>query len=109
MIRPRQEVLEWLLEQAQTVPSYDGSDQGFLNTVFGNWWQVSSARLTPSPAPTHQCLPALNAAILVRRALRRASCAAPAWHALPAVPHMPPSKGRAAAAACLGVMRVRGG
>jgi len=48
VIRPREHVWRWLLEQANSVSSYDGSDQGFLNTVFPDWWQVS---LNPDPEP----------------------------------------------------------
>ena len=40
VIRPRQDLFEWLLDRSEEVPSYDGSDQGFLNTVFSSWWQV---------------------------------------------------------------------
>jgi hypothetical protein len=40
VIRPRATVFSWLVEQSKLVASYDGSDQGFLNTVFSDWWQV---------------------------------------------------------------------
>eukprot|EP00802_Teleaulax_amphioxeia_P016235 Tamp_16349.p1 GENE.Tamp_16349~~Tamp_16349.p1 ORF type:complete len:378 (-),score=87.61 Tamp_16349:336-1439(-) len=43
VIRPRQDLFEWLLDRSEEVPSYDGSDQGFLNTVFSSWWQLPIA------------------------------------------------------------------
>ena len=40
VIRPQERVYRWLLEQSLHVSSYDGSDQGFLNTVLSGWWQL---------------------------------------------------------------------
>ena len=54
MIRPRATVFSWLVEQSKLVASYDGSDQGFLNTVFSDWWQVLLLHIfTTTPTLPH--------------------------------------------------------
>ncbi len=47
VLKPSRERYEDLMEKRATLPSYDGSDQGFLNSYFPDWYTGDPSRRLP--------------------------------------------------------------
>jgi len=47
-IKPNNRTYARMLEQMMVLPSYDGGDQGFLNSFFRNWYEMPSHSRLPS-------------------------------------------------------------
>ncbi len=47
VLKPSHERFEDLMEKRAVLPSYDGSDQGFLNAYFPEWYKGDSSRRLP--------------------------------------------------------------
>jgi hypothetical protein len=48
VLHPSQDTFQRMLQQMADAPSYDGGDQGFLNTFFAGWYAMPSAHRLPA-------------------------------------------------------------